>query len=379
MSAPVNERTVAMVDLKAAYRVQGAEIDAAIRRVMESGWYILGKEDTAFEQDFARWCAAPHAIGVANGTDAIIVALRALSVGAGDTVFTVSHTAVATVAAVELAGATPVLVDIDPVTYTIDPAKLEEAVKASKAAGARPRAVIAVHLYGHPCDIEAVRDICRRHDLFFIEDCAQAHGATWNGKPVSSFGDAASFSFYPTKNLGAFGDGGAVVTHDKALAERCAAIRQYGWRERYLSDMTGMNSRLDELQAAMLGVRLKRLNAEIAARRSVAARYDAALSSMVATPAVKPSAGHAYHLYVIRHDRRDALAEALKARGVGTGVHYPLPVHLQKAYAGRVAVAPSGMAETERAAREVLSLPMHAFLSDEDVAHVIESVKSAKA
>ena len=373
----MTERTVAMVDLQAAYRVQGAEIDAAIKRVMQSGWYILGKEDEAFERDFARWCGAPHAIGVANGTDAIVVALRGLGVGADDTVFTVSHTAVATVAAVELAGATPVLVDIDPVTYTIDPHKLEEAVKAAKAAGARPRAVIAVHLYGHPADVVAIADICRRHELFFIEDCAQGHGASWEGKRVSGFGHAASFSFYPTKNLGAFGDGGAVVTHDKAVAERCAAIRQYGWRERYLSDMTGMNSRLDELQAAMLAVRLTRLDAEITARRAVAARYDAALKSVVATPTVRPGADHAYHLYVIRSPRRNALAAYLKARGVGTGIHYPLPVHLQKAYADRVAVAASGMAETERAAREVLSLPMHAFLSDADVTQVIDGVRFA--
>ena len=373
----MTNRNVAMVDLRAAYHVQAGELDAAARRVLESGWYILGQEMTGFEEAFALWCDAPHAIGVANGTDAIIVALRALGVGAGDTVFTVSHTAVATVAAVELAGATPVLVDIDPETYTIDPAKLEEAITACKAVGGRPRAVIAVHLYGHPSDVVAIGDICHRHDLFFIEDCAQAHGATFGNKRVSSFGDIASFSFYPTKNLGAFGDGGAVVTHDKALADRCAAIRQYGWRERYLSDMTGMNSRLDEIQAAMLSVRLTRLDTEIAARQAAAARYDAELKSVIATPLVRPGAGHAYHLYVVRSPRRDALAAALKAQGVGTGVHYPLPVHLQKAYAGRVQLAPSGMAETERAAREVLSLPMHAFLSEDDIAHVIASVKAA--
>ena len=271
----MSERNVAMVDLKATYQAQAPELEAAVKRVLESGWYILGKELAAFEQAFARWSTTNHAIGVGNGTDAIVVALKGLGVGEGDSVFTVSHTAVATVAAVEMANATPVLVDIDPATYTIDPTKLEEAVKAAKAKGARPSAVIAVHLYGHACDLAAISDICRRHDLVLIEDCAQAHGATIGGKRVGTVGEAATFSFYPTKNLGAFGDGGAVVTHDKALAERCAAIRQYGWRERYLSDMTGMNSRLDEIQAAMLGVRLKRLDAEIAARRAVAARYDA--------------------------------------------------------------------------------------------------------
>lgn len=373
----MSERDVAMVDLRAAYRVQAAEIDAAAKRVLESGWYILGKELATFERDFADWCTVAHAVGVANGTDAIVVALRGLGIGEGDTVFTVSHTAVATVAAVELAGATPLLVDIDPQTYTIDPGRLDEAITAAKAAGARPRAVIAVHLYGHPCDVAAIADICRRHGLFFIEDCAQAHGATVNGARVGSLGDVASFSFYPTKNLGAFGDGGAVVTNDPDLARRCGAIRQYGWTERYLSDMTGMNSRLDEIHAAMLSVRLTRLDTEIAARRAVATAYTQAFQGAIETPLVRPGMGHAYHLYVIRSADRDGLAKALKARGIGTGVHYPLPVHLQKAYAGRVAIAPSGMAETERAAREVLSLPMHAFLSDDDVAYVIAGVKQA--
>jgi dTDP-4-amino-4,6-dideoxygalactose transaminase len=369
-----SQRNVAMVDLRAAYRVQGNEIDAAIRRVMQSGWYILGKEGATFEREFASWNGVSHVIGVANGTDAIIVALRGLGIGAGDTVFTVSHTAVATVAAVELAGAIPMLVDIDRHTYTIDPQKLEEAVRAVKTAGGRPRAVVAVHLYGHPCDVGAIGEICRVHDMVLIEDCAQAHGAMVEGRKVGSFGAAASFSFYPTKNLGAFGDGGAVATNDRALADRCTAIRQYGWRERYLSDIAGMNSRLDELQAAILAVRLKRLDAETAARRAVAQRYDEALKGAIATPTIRPGTTHAYHLYVVRSARRDALAIALKARGVDTGIHYPAPVHLQKAYAGRTAIAPSGMAETERACREVLSLPMHAFLSDEDVEHVTESV-----
>jgi dTDP-4-amino-4,6-dideoxygalactose transaminase len=225
--------------------------------------------------------------------------------------------------------------------------------------------------------VRAIADICHRHALFFIEDCAQAHGATAGGRRVGSIGDIATFSFYPTKNLGAFGDGGAVVTNDAELARRAGAIRQYGWTERYLSDMTGMNSRLDELHAAMLAVRLTRLDTEIAARRAVASGYDKALGGVIQTPVVRPGMEHAYHLYVVRNDRRDALAQALKAKGIGTGVHYPLPVHLQKAYAGRVQVAPSGMAETERAAREVLSLPMHAFLDPEDVAHVIQSVKEA--
>lgn len=373
----MGDRNVAMVDLKAAYRAQAPELDAAIKRVLESGWYVLGKELAAFEHAFARWSTASHAVGVGNGTDALVVALRGLGVGEGDSVFTVSHTAVATVAAVEMANATPVLVDIDRATYTIDATKLEEAVKAAKTSGARPRAVIAVHLYGHACDLSAISDICGRHDLFLIEDCAQAHGTTIDGRRVGTVGDVATFSFYPTKNLGAFGDGGAIVTNDKSLAERCGTIRQYGWIRHYLSDMVGLNSRLDEIHAAMLAVRLPHLDAEIATRRSVAAAYDQGLAGLVQTPTVRPGVEHAYHLYVVRSGARDALAQTLKSKGIGTGVHYPLPVHLQKAYVGRIALAPSGMAETERAAREVLSLPMHAFLSDEDVAYVIEGMKAA--
>lgn len=361
-----------MVDLRGGYLAQQIEIDAAVKRVLDSGWYILGKECQAFERDFARWCGVGHAVGVGNGTDAIVIALKSLGVGEGDAVFTVSHTAVATVAAVELAGATPVLVDIDPASFTLDPAKLEDAVKNCKTD--KPRAVIAVHLYGQPCDIPAIADICKRHKLLLIEDCAQAHGATLDGWRVGSFGDIATYSFYPTKNLGAFGDGGAVATNDTALAERAGALRQYGWKERYLSDLKGMNTRLDEIQAAMLAVRLTRLDAEVARRRAVAARYDAALGGLIATPKTRAGAHHAYHLYVVRSPRRDGLATALKDAGIGTGIHYPVPVHLQKAYAGHIALAPSGLGETERAACEVLSLPMHAFLSDADVDRVAAEV-----
>jgi dTDP-4-amino-4,6-dideoxygalactose transaminase len=372
----MTQKPIAMVDLRGGYMAQQPEIDAAIKRVMDSGWYILGQECAAFEREFAAWCGTSHVVGVGNGTDAIVTALRALGIGAGDAVFTVSHTAVATVAAVDMTGATPVLVDIDPASFTLDPQKLEDAIRAFSASGAagRPHAVIAVHLYGHPCDLSSIGDICKRHGLFLIEDCAQAHGASIGGTRVGNFGDIASFSFYPTKNLGAFGDGGAVVTNDRALAERAAALRQYGWKERYLSDLKGMNTRLDEIQAAMLAVRLTRLDAECETRSAIAARYDAGLSATVATPLVRPGARHAYHLYVMRHSRRDALAAALKAAGIGSGIHYPVPVHLQNAYAGQIALAPSGMNETERAAAEVLSLPLHPFLSNADVARVIAEV-----
>lgn len=368
----MTSQPISMVDLRASYLVQKTEIDEAARRVLDSGWYILGRECEAFEQNFAAWCGVKHAIGVGNGTDAIVIALKALGVGQGDCVFTVSHTAVATVAAVEMTEATPVLVDIDPVTYTLDPAKLEKAITGCKVG--KPRAVIAVHLYGHPCDLTAIRAICDRHGLFLVEDCAQAHGALIGNKRVGGLGDIASFSFYPTKNLGAFGDGGAVVTNDTALAERAQALRQYGWKERYISEYKGMNTRLDELHAAMLAVRLTRLDVEIARRREIAARYDAALAGMIETPKVREDVSHAYHLYVLRHPRRDALAAALKAAGIGTGVHYPVPIHMQKAYLGQTAMGPDGLGETELASREVLSLPMHAFLSDSDADRVAEEV-----
>jgi dTDP-4-amino-4,6-dideoxygalactose transaminase len=368
----VTQSPITMVDLRGGYLAQQAEIDAAVKRVLESGWYILGKECEAFERDFARWCGVNHAVGVGNGTDAIIIALKALGIGEGDTVFTVSHTAVATVAAVEAAVATPVLVDIDPANFTIDPAALEDAVQNCKTG--KPRAVIAVHLYGQPCDISAIAAVCKRHNLLLIEDCAQAHGAMLDGQRVGSFGDMATFSFYPTKNLGAFGDGGMVVTNAKDLAERARALRQYGWKERYLSDLKGINTRLDEIQAAMLAVRLTRLESEIARRRAIAAQYDAALASLIETPRVRSGANHAYHLYVVRDPRRDELAAALRQMGIGTGIHYPVPVHRQKAYEDSIAVGRTGLNETERAAREVLSLPMHAFLSEADVDRVAEAV-----
>lgn len=366
--------TIPFLSLRDSYSAYQAELDAASRRVMDSGWYILGEEVRAFEAAYAAWCGIANAIGVANGTDAVALALRSLGVGKDDIVLTVAHTAVATVAAIEMIGAVPVLVDIEPVNFTIDPQKLEATL--ARYSG-RAKAVVAVHIYGHPCDLPALETICKRHGVFLVEDCAQAHGALLDGRKAGSWGDIASFSFYPTKNLGAFGDGGAVVTADGEAAARCRALRQYGWRERYLSDMVGVNSRLDELQAALLSVKLQHLDEEIAARRRIAARYDAGLAgTVVEAPRVRPGASHAYHLYVTRSAERDALAAHLKQQGIGTAIHYPVPVHLQKAYNGRILIGDGGMAETERAAHEVLSLPMHPFLSVQDQDRVIAAVRS---
>ena len=368
------KKNVPLISLRDAYLAQKADFDAAAARVLDSGWYLLGKEVDAFEAEFAAWSGTNHCVSLANGTDAIVVAIRSLGVGAGDTVFTASHTAVATVAAIELAGAVPMLVDVDEASFTLDPAKLEAAIAVSRASGARPRAVVAVHLYGHPCDLDALADICRRHDLILIEDCAQSHGATWGGRKLGTFGAAAGFSFYPTKNLGAFGDGGAMVTGDAKTDSHARALRQYGWRERYISDEAGFNSRLDELQAALLRVKLVRLDADIAARRRIAATYNDALANMVNTPTVREGADHAWHLYVVPVPQRDRFAAALKERGVGTALHYPQPVHRQKAYAGRVATG--DLSVTEKLATDILSLPMHPHLGDEDVAHVIDSVRA---
>ena len=263
---------IPQTDPRASYLEHKAEIDTAIQRVLDSGWYILGKEVDAFERAFAAYVGITHAIGVANGTDALELALRACGIGPGDLVFTVSHTAVATVAAIELVGATPVLVDIDPATYTLDPNCLEAAL-AHPPAG-RPKAVIPVHLYGQPADMPAILELVRRYDLYIIEDCAQSHGAKLAGRMTGSWGDIAAFSFYPTKNLGALGDGGMVVTKDHDLAEKVQLLRQYGWKKRYVSEYPGGNSRLDELQAAILHSKLPYLDLENHRRREIASQYS---------------------------------------------------------------------------------------------------------
>lgn len=356
-------------DPGAGYRAHQVEIDAAIRRVLDSGWYILGQEVQAFEAEFADYCGAEHAVGVGSGTDALHIALRACGVGAGDEVVTVSHTAVATVAAIELTGATPVLVDIDPERYTLDVAHLEDAVTP------RTRAVIPVHLYGCPADMTPILDIARHHGLRVIEDCAQAHGARYRGRRVGTLGDLSAFSFYPTKNLGAIGDGGAVVTNDPALAKRARLLREYGWQTRYVSHIQGLNSRLDEMQAAVLRVRLRHLDAENEARRRLARQYSDRLSAHDLIVPVEPrGVSHVYHLYVIRHPERDALRAHLQERGIGTGIHYPVPVHLQPAYA-HLGCGAGDLPTTEKVAREVLSLPLYPELRAEEIETVSAAIE----
>jgi dTDP-4-amino-4,6-dideoxygalactose transaminase len=398
---------IPQTDPRANYRAHRAEIDAAIAAVLQGGRYILGEQVTSFEHEFAAYLGVRHAIGVGSGTDALHLALRACGIGPGLPVFTVAHTAVATVAAVEMCGATPVLVDINPADLTMDPQRLEEMVKASRGEaflpapavtkdvapdagipdaarspgnptgtlrGASPLqgtpfrgAIIPVHLYGQPADTAAILALARRYDLALVEDCAQSHGATDNGQMTGAIGDIAAFSFYPTKNLGALGDGGAVATRSAGLAERVRLLREYGWRERYVSDIPGFNSRLDELQAAILRVKLRHLDAENARRSSIAAEYDRLLAgSGLALPRIRPGAMHVYHQYVVRAANRDGLQSHLRTLGIGALIHYPVPVHLQPAYAGRLPGA-DALPETEAAARQVLSLPMFPELTDEQV------------
>lgn len=338
-------------DPKAQYLAHKDGIEAALRRVLEGGRYILGAEVTAFEAEFAEYLGGGRCVGVGSGTEAVHLALAALGVGPGDEVVTVSHTAVATVAGVELSGATPVLVDVEPGTFTIDPARVEAALSP------KTKAVVAVHLYGQPADLDSLVALCRRRGLKLVEDCAQSHGARWKGRRAGTFGDAAAFSFYPTKNLGAIGDGGAVWFPDAASEGKARLLREYGWAERYVSAIPGWNSRLDELQAAVLRVKLRGLDADNAKRRALAGVYREALGGFHGLPPERPGAEAVYHLFVLTHPGRDGLKRFLHENGVGTMIHYPIPIHLQPAYRDRIAVR-GPMSVTECAANEVLSLPM---------------------
>jgi dTDP-4-amino-4,6-dideoxygalactose transaminase len=362
-----------------------AEIDAAIGEVLEDSWFILGKQGAAFEEEFAAYLATSsrgepaewrgQALGVASGTAAIHLALWALGVGAGDEVLTVAHTAVATAAAIEHTGATPVFVDVDPATYTLDPSRLEAGLTR------RTKAVVPVHLYGHPAEMDPILDFARRHGLAVMEDCAQAHGASYLGRACGTLGQIAAFSFYPTKNVGAYGDGGAVVTGDPALAERVRLLREYGWtpERRYVSQTRGTNSRLDEIQAAILRVKLRHLEAGNARRRRLAALYGEALGGLegLTLPVERAWGHHVYHLFVVRASggRRDDLQAYLRRREIGTQIHYPLPVHRQPAYLD-LGYGEGSLPETERAAREILSLPLYPELPEDDARRVAEAVRA---
>jgi len=352
------------------------EIRAAIERVVASGWFVLGPEVEAFESEFARAVGAAHAVGVGTGTDALALILRALNIGPGDEVVTTPLSAAYTALAVMMAGARPVFADVDPVRLTLDPDRVEELI------GPRTRAILPVHLYGQAADMSALERIAARHDLPIVEDCCQAHLATAAGRPVGTLGAAGAFSFYPTKNLGALGDGGAVVTNDRALAARIRRLRNGGQIDRYRHEEAGVNSRLDELQAAILRARLPRLGRWTERRRALASRYRRLLADAVGIdlPSERDP-GHVYHLFVVRvrdahAEARSALQTSLASRGIETLIHYPVPIPRQPALA---AVEPHECPAATRACAEVLSLPLHPGLSDAEVDMVAASVRSESA
>jgi dTDP-4-amino-4,6-dideoxygalactose transaminase len=365
---------VAFLDLKAPYRELQAELDAAYRRVMESGSYLLGRELEAFEKEYAAYCEAAHCVGVANGLDALHLVLRAYGIGPGDEVIVPSNTFIATWLAVSAAGARPVPVEPDPATCNIDPSRIEAALTT------RTKAIMPVHLYGQPADMDPLLALAAKHGLKVIEDSAQAQGATYKGRRTGGLGHAAGHSFYPGKNLGAFGDGGAVTTNDLALAERVRELRNYGSRVKYHNEVRGANSRLDELQAAFLRVRLARLSAWGDRRKAVAGTYLKTWRGLadMTLPFVPEWAQPAWHLFVIRHPRRDELQRRLAEAGVHTLIHYPIPPHRSGAYSD-AGFLPGMFPIAEALAASVLSVPMGPHLSQEQAAYVAEQVRSAEA
>ena len=364
---------IPFLDLKAINLAYEAELKEAFERVLHSGWYIMGKELKTFEQEFAHYCGSEHAIGVSNGLDALHLILRAYGIGAGDEVIVPSNTYIATWLAATYAGATPVPVEPDEATYNIDPERVEAAITP------RTRAIIAVHLYGQSADMARLRAIADRHGLKLIEDAAQAHGALYQGKRAGNLGHAAGFSFYPGKNLGALGDAGAVTTNDSELSDKLRVLLNYGSRVKYHNEELGFNCRLDELQAALLRVKLPHLDRDTERRCAIAARYAEGLKDTpLALPATAEGCTHTWHLYVVRTRARQQLQQALADKGVATMIHYPIPPHLQPAYAS-LGYKQGDFPIAERIHEEVLSLPMGPSMSDEQVEQVIAAVKASCA
>ena len=354
----------------AQYRAHQAPIQTAINRVLNSGTYILGAEVEAFESAFAEYCGDGHAVGVASGTDALILGLKALGIGPGDEVITVSQTAVATVAAILAVGATPVLVDVDMVYLTLDPGELD------RAATPRSKAVIAVHLYGQAAELDPILSFARQRKLALMEDCAQACGGRYHDRRLGSVGDIGCFSFYPTKNLGAIGDGGIVLTREPEIAERVRRLRQYGWNDGRQTEEPGLNSRLDPLQAAILRAKLPHLDKDNARRAAIARRYEHGLHGLPVTiPRERAGAQHVYHLYVIACTQRDALMAYLAEHQIGCAIHYPMPVHRQHGYAERVILSSGSLPVTESLCQQILSLPIYPELTDADVDSVIATIR----
>ena len=362
---------VPYLDLKAQYQSIKPEIEAVLARVLESGQFVLGSEVVVFEQDFAAYCGTTECIALNSGTSALHLALLAAGVGPGDEVITVPFTFVASVAAVLYTGARPVLVDIDPRSFTMDPAAVEAAITP------RTKAILPVHLYGQPADMDPIIDVARRHRLVVIEDAAQAHGAKYKGRAVGSIGDLACFSFYPGKNLGAYGEGGAVTTNNVEYARTIRMLRDWGQDRKYHHTLRGYNYRMEAFQGAILGVKLRHLDRWTECRRAIVQQYNSQLADCdVRIPAEMPWAHHVYHVYTIRADDRDALQAALTAEGIQSGIHYPVPVHLQPAYSD-LGYGAGAFPQSEKAAREVLSLPLYPELSSKSVTEVVNAVKKA--
>ncbi|HJY83345.1 MAG TPA: DegT/DnrJ/EryC1/StrS family aminotransferase [Candidatus Binatia bacterium] len=365
---------VPFFDLTAQYAALKPEIDAALARVLARGQFILGKEVEAFEAEFAAMCGVRYAVGINSGTTALILGLLALGVRPGDEVVTVSHTFVATAEAISLVGATPVFVDIEETHCTMDPVHLRDAITP------RTKAIVPVHLYGHPAGMDAICQVAHEWRLPVLEDACQAHGALYKGRPIGSLGDAACFSFYPSKNLGAYGEAGALVTDDPAIAHKARILRDHGSESKYTHSVVGLNGRMEEIQAAVLHTKLPHLATWNARRRQLARLYDKLLADV---PRCRPIGEDAtvqssYHLYVVRVPRRDAVREALASEGIGTQIHYPIPVHRQKAYAG--SGQPTGeLTVTDATAAEVLSLPLYPELDEDSVRRVADTLRRAMA
>lgn len=353
---------VPLIDLKIQHRSIASEVEEAIKRVCDNTAFILSDEMKQFESEFAAFCGAKHGVGVANGTDALYLALKALGIGAGDEVLVPTNTFIATAEAVSHTGATPVFVDIDPATYCIDPARISSAITA------KTKAIMPVHLYGHPCDMDAIQNIARSNGLKIVEDCAQAHGTLYKGKHAGSMGDAAGFSFYPSKTLGAYGDAGIVLTNNDETCEMLKLLRDNGRTTWYEHEIIGHNSRLDGIQAAILRVKLKYLDKWVEARRTHAQTYKDQLSDVpgLILPPEMDYARHSYYVYVIRVEKRDDVMAKLKEKGCGCGIHYPLPLHLQPAYAA-LGGKECDMPVAEQYAKQIISIPMFPELTREQV------------
>lgn len=372
----MNNGFIPVSNPKARFINRKDEFLKTVEAVIEKGMYILGNEVSSFEKEFAQYIGINYCVGVGNGTDALAIGLKGLGVKAGDEVITVSHSAVATVAAIEMAGAVPVFADIEQDTRCLDPNKIEKLISP------KTKVIIPVHIYGQPAKIKKIISIAHSRNIKVLEDCAQAHGAKVDNKKVGSFGDAAAFSFYPTKNLGAIGDGGAVVTNSSEVFENILALRQYGWHRRYISDFPGVNSRLDELQAAFLRIKLRELDQDNVRRNVIAKKYSSAIKNLIGqkwikAPAEIPGTFHAYHLYVIESEYRDELAKYLNSRGIGTALHYPLPIHSQPAYKGRIRGGDS-LHQTELLYKNILSIPMYPELSEIDVQRIVDTLNEWK-